>query len=57
MFKGRYVSSWSEQSSMRRSMGVLAQGPISSSFNKSDFANAKADLSDCANAQANLSLH
>ena len=29
-FKGGYVLSWSEQSSMCRSMGILAQGPISS---------------------------
>ena len=29
VFKGRYVLSWSEQSSVCRSMGILSQGPIS----------------------------
>ena len=59
VFKGRYVLSWSGQSSVCRSMGILSQGPISSSTrnDRSDFAKAQADLSDCANAQADLSLH
>ena len=60
MFKGGYVLSWSEQSSMCRSMGILAQGPYLLHLTKndrSDLANAQADLSDFANAQADLSLH
>ena len=51
MFKGGYVLSWCEQSSMCRSAWVsLPKGPYLLHLTRND-------LSDFTNAQADLSLH